>query len=588
MGSFREFKSLNQIFWSNFWKYSQIIILVELSINLIVIPVLNALTNAILDLGNVNYISYTNILNLITSKPLVIIGLLLILLLILILIFSQFTLLLTSFQAIKSNSNLRWRDYFKDVFRNVYQLSFKGFGFFLLYFLIVMPIGDIGFYSNLLNKVKIPEFILDWIFTEHFYLGALIVVLYFAIFYIGLRWLFVLPAMIFENKTIIQSIKYSWRKTKNRTLHYLGIFLVILTVVPFIFEGLLLLIVGLQWLIDKIPFIRFPMAIVNMTVVQLINYSASIYGTSIAALIILSNTKTTYFESRYGNKSHKWFWALLAASILFSFMSYNTVYFKGWLLDRPVTISHRGVDDGNGVQNSIPALKETSKENPTYVEMDIQETKDHQYVVYHDTTLKGLAGINKKPSQMTLNQLKQVKIHENGKTAYIASFDDYLKEATKLHQKLLIEYKDVKGNGPDFVKNFAHKYDRQLQHNGDMVHSLDYDYIQESKKYMPHVPASYILSYNLSGIPKTHANAFTMEYTTLNSTFIDGAHAMNKSVFAWTVNDTNVMDQMMFLDVDGIITDNLADLKKEIKSNFDETPYSTRILNYIVQMQSPF
>lgn len=588
MGSFREFKSINNIFWDNFWKYSQIIILVEISINLIVIPILNVLTNGILALGNVNYVSYTNILDLIIHKPLVILGLLLILLLILILIFSQFTLLLTSYQAIKSHANLRWRDYFKDVFKNVYQLSFKGFGFFLLYFLIVMPIGNIGFYSNLLNKVKVPEFILEWIFTEHFYVGALLVITYFAIFYIGLRWLFVLPAMIFENKTIRQSIKYSWNKTRHQTLHYLLTFLIIITIVPIIFEGALFLVIGLQWLIDKIPGVRFPMAVINMTLVQIINYAASIYGTSIAALIILSKTKTTYFESHRENKGHKWFWALLAASILFSFMSYNTVYFKGWLLERPVTISHRGVDDGNGVQNSIPALKKTAKEKPTYIEMDIQETKDHQYVVYHDNTLKGLAGINKRPSQMTLSQLKKVKIHENGKSAYIASFDDYLKESTKLHQKLLIEYKDVNGNSSNFVKNFAHKYHRQLKHNGDMVHSLDYDYIQESKTYMPHVAASYILSFNLSGVPKTYADAFTMEYTTLNSTFIDESHAINKKVFAWTVNDTNSMDQMIFLDVDGIITDNLTDLKQEIRNNFDETSYSTRILNYVVQMQSPF
>ncbi|MFC6323813.1 glycerophosphoryl diester phosphodiesterase membrane domain-containing protein [Companilactobacillus baiquanensis] len=588
MGSFKEFKALNRTFWENFWKYSQIIILVELSINLIVIPILNVLTNSILDLGNVNYISYTNILNLMTSKPLVILGLLLILLLILILIFSQFTLLLTSFQAIKSHANLRWRDYFKNVFKNVYQLSFRGFGFFLLYFLIVLPIGDIGFYSNLLNKVKIPEFIIEWIFTEHFYYGAILVILYFVIFYIGLRWLFVLPAMIFENKTIKQSITYSWRKTKNQTVHYLVIFLIIITIVPVIFEGLLFLIIGLQWLIDKIPFIRFPMAVINMTLVQIINYAASIYGTSIAALIILSRTKTTYFESHQENKVHKWFWALLAAGILFSFMSYNTVYFKGWLLERPVTISHRGVDDGNGVQNSLPALRKTAKEKPTYVEMDIQETKDHQYVVFHDNTLNGLAGINKRPSQLTLSQLKKIKIHENGQTAYIASFDDYLAESTKLHQKLLIEYKDVNGNSSNFVKKFAHKYNHQLQHNGDMVHSLDYNYIQESKKYMPHVPASYILSFNLSGVPKTHADAFTMEYTTLNSTFIDESHAINKKVFAWTVNSPSSMDQMIFLDVDGIITDNLSDLKQEIKNNFDEASYSTRIFNYVVQMQSPF
>jgi hypothetical protein len=47
---------------------------------------------------------------------------------------------------------------------------------------------------------------------------------------------------------------------------------------------------------------------------------------------------------------------------------------------------------------------------------------------------------------MTLAELTQVEIHENGKTTHIASFDDYLSTATKLHQKLLVELKSVPGN----------------------------------------------------------------------------------------------------------------------------------------------
>lgn len=38
----------------------------------------------------------------------------------------------------------------------------------------------------------------------------------------------------------------------------------------------------------------------------------------------------------------------------------------------------------NGVQNTIPAMEATAKSKPDYVEMDIQETKDHQFVVFHD------------------------------------------------------------------------------------------------------------------------------------------------------------------------------------------------------------
>ncbi|PEF14871.1 glycerophosphodiester phosphodiesterase, partial [Bacillus cereus] len=85
----------------------------------------------------------------------------------------------------------------------------------------------------------------------------------------------------------------------------------------------------------------------------------------------------------------------------------------------PLTISHRGVDEENGVQNTIPAMQATAKSKPDYVEIDIQETKDHQFVVFHDSTLKDLAGIDTPPQKLTLAELTNTVVSENGKKALI-------------------------------------------------------------------------------------------------------------------------------------------------------------------------
>lgn len=591
MGIFSEFREQNHNFWRYFWKYSQIIILIQLLINYVLIPILSYLANGIIFLGRVNYISYTNALYLLTKKPLVVIGLILILLLILLLVFTQFTLLLISFQAIKSKASLSWWDYLKKVAKNVFGLPFKAFGFFLLYFLIITPFGSLGISSTLLSKVKIPQFILDWLIQEHQFLAFLLLIIYLVILYIGLRWLFVLPMMIFENKSIKFAIKKSWELTRGKTIFYLGLFGLLIVVVAIVASIATGIVIFAQWIIDNVSFLKtidFTMAVVNMTLIQFINITISLYASGMAVLIMLSRTHTRYFYPYKNHRGHKWFWGILALTVVISFVSYNVTYFNDWLLKPPVTVSHRGVDDGNGVQNSISALKTTSKENPDYIEMDIQETKDHQFVVYHDNTLKNLAGINKRPSEMTLNELKQTKIHENGKTTYIASFDDYLNAATKLHQKLLVELKPVSGNSKNFVQLFAKKYGTSLKKNKDMIHSLSYNYIEQSKELMPNVKASYILSFNLSGVPITKADDFTMEYTTLNRQFIDGAHLQRKNVFAWTVNDEDAMDRMIFLGSGGVITDNLATLNGEIKRLFNDSSYSERMTIYVAQMQDPF
>lgn len=591
MGSWTEFRKQNRNFWKNFWKYGQIIILIQLIINFILVPVLNFMANGINYLENVNYISYSNAMNLIMHKPLVVLGLILVLLILLLLVFAQFTLMLVSFQAIKSNASLSWWDYLKSVSKNLFGLPFKAFGFFLLYFLIITPFGSFGMSSSLLSKVKIPQFIIDWLFQEHLPLGILLVILYIIIFYIGLRWLFVLPLMIFENKDIKDAIIRSWQMTRGKILYYLGIFLILISAITIFVMVSTSIFIGLQAIIDNVSFLKaidFPMAVVNLTIIQLLNYCVSLYASAISVLILLSHTHTHYFYPRKNHRSHKWFWGILGTAVIVSFVGYDTLYFNDLLLMPPVTISHRGVDDGNGVQNTIQSLEATAKEKPDYIEMDVQETKDHQFVVFHDNTLKGLAGINKRPSQMTLDELKQTQIHENGKTTYIASFDDYLDTATRLNQKLLVELKSVPGNKKDFVKLFAKKYQKQLLKNKDMVHSLSYSYIEETKNLMPKITTSYILPFNLFGVPFTNANAFTMEYTTLNQSFIENAHLQQKKVFAWTANDEESMDRMIFMGADGVITDNLSELQTENDNLFKNTSYTKRITAYISQMQDPF
>ncbi|MFH0349109.1 hypothetical protein ACG92U_02335 [Leuconostoc citreum] len=64
---------------------------------------------------------------------------------------------------------------------------------------------------------------------------------------------------------------------------------------------------------------------------------------------------------------------------------------------------------------------------------------------------------------MTLDELKQTTIRENGYTAKINSFDDYLAAAEKTHQRLLIEIKTTKRDSKDMVNNFATKYGPRLR-----------------------------------------------------------------------------------------------------------------------------
>ena len=92
--------------------------------------------------------------------------------------------------------------------------------------------------------------------------------------------------------------------------------------------------------------------------------------------------------------------------------------------------------------------------------MDIQETKDGQFVVMHDFNLRNLTGVNKAPQDLTLAELEKLTVTENGAKEPLVSFDTYLNRANELNQKLLIEIKTTRKDSDDLVKNFVKKYRR--------------------------------------------------------------------------------------------------------------------------------
>ncbi|WP_235590513.1 glycerophosphodiester phosphodiesterase family protein [Listeria monocytogenes] len=62
----------------------------------------------------------------------------------------------------------------------------------------------------------------------------------------------------------------------------------------------------------------------------------------------------------------------------------------------------------------------------------MQETKDHQFVVFHDMTLRRLAGSSKRVADMTLKELQQTKVRSGDYSSHIASFDEIIKIAKKI------------------------------------------------------------------------------------------------------------------------------------------------------------
>lgn len=584
--AWRDLRRFSREFRQHWLAFIVLFIGIDLLNQLILIPIFRLATTYILQAGGIPFISYQNIGLLITQHSLVVVGLIIELVLLLLVIYWQFALLLLGLRPILQNQ-VSFRRLLKQSFQAMRHIRPGSLPTMLLYFVLVLPFVDLVFRTPLLSKVQIPEFIVDFMTRSGALLTGLIV-FYTIVTILGVRLILTLPLMIYRRQRTRTAIARSWRMTGQlkwwqyiKRLIILGI---ITTVFLAIFYGLLF---GLQWLMDLLPG-KLPLftAVFNLTLVQVVSELLTIWTGIIALQVVvqpLGDQEMTTTLPR--QRPRVWGWTTFAVLVLLlgGLAVVNNVYYlKDSRLKQPITISHRGVAEKNGVQNTIPALRKTATQyHPTYVEMDVHETKDHQFVVLHDENLKKLTGVNKTPHQLTLKQLTKLTAKEDGHQAKIASLDQYLTAAEKLHQKLLIEVKTTPNDSKGMLERFNRRYGKRIIRDHDQVHSLDYRAVAGLKKLNPRLKVLYIQPYNFS-YPKSVADGYSMEYSTLNFEFIQQAHRQNDSVYSWTVNEPDVMKQMMYNHVDGIITDNLGQLNKTIKNYTGSKSYANRILNFVL------
>lgn len=428
---------------------------------------------------------------------------------------------------------------------------------------LLVPLANLLFKTPLFLQVRLSAILVDF-FPRHAWLLALAWVVTVLLVWLLARLVVAVPGLLTPGEGPRRVLAAAWRgRPAWLALAHL---LILLTSLAILAGGINGLLIGLQVLGDRLP-APWPLTIsrVILTLIQVVNeclLAAGVAGGTILAWPHgLPVAPGCWDHHRAGP-------AVLLALLAITVLATNTAV--GLLQSarpaRPVVISHRGVDQQNGVQNTLPALARTHRQDhPDLVEMDVHETRDRRFVVLHDETLKKLTGHKQAPGQLTLKELTGLTAHENGQAARITSFDDYLTVAERLHQPLLVEVKTSQFDQPGIAARFAARYGRRLARDHDQVHSMNYPLVQELTRRLPGVPVLSVQPYDL-GRPIPVAAGYSMEYSSLSPAFVAAAHQRGRLVYAWTVNDPLVMQQMQARRVDGLITDRAGLAKRVLQA----------------------
>lgn len=525
------------------------------------IPLNSWVSEGLLAMTGHAYLSPTNVFS-VLSENILVTGLFILLFLInLAIAYLELALLFSGVGQLLDQRVKHFPDYVRDMRDSMLDIirhsSVPKVLFLLFYSVILLPFLRRILNIYYFNKIVVPQFLIDH-FSNTLWLAVLIFLSFILFFWLAARFMYALPKIYFEHRSVKESIAYSWERTRGwQQVRSMGKLFWLVTLPVFLFSIGGTLLYELQLVVEKIaPQLSFLLAVFCYILLKLLYYGVvSLF--MIGFISYVTGKKLPSYRRK--RLRHRLRLTILAvSSLVFGIQGSLALHYPFDSL--PLTISHRGVDDGNAVQNSIEALEETSQLQPDYIEMDIQETKDGQFVVMHDTDLMALTGNPGGTHDYSLAEMTTMTASENGMTAPVPSFDTYLDRADALGQKLLVEIKATNQDSPELTKNFLKKYGQRLLAKGHQIQSLDYKTIIEVKEYSKKLVSFFILPFN-SIYPTTVADGYTMEYTSLDQNFILKSWIKGKSVYAWTANDEETMTQMVMLQVDGIITDNMTELK---------------------------
>lgn len=501
----------------------------------------------LLERAAVPLISFTNITNIIIKHPFVATGLVIEFIVFLLLTFWLATIAIIGFKMLLTES-FNWDTLFQKSLEVLGRYHLLGGIITGVYLLGFLPFLHFLFKTPWLSNLTLTSMVTEFVSRNPITLvgGQL---LYICLLYFLIRFYLVLPLMVLENEGILSSLKISWQTTSTKNF-WKKFWLALIKVFLIAWSGYLVILlfqVIADWILPTYNLLAINYALFSLWGIVSLGISITLAYTEVQ----ITNPRRTFLLE----------FLLIAITFTLSFAT-GKVLFNHPI--NPVTIAHRGVNQKNGVPNTLESLKKTIKYHPDYIEMDVHMTKDNKFIVLHDNNLKKLAGIKAHPEDLTLAELKKLNVTANNHKTKLTDFDTYLKYANQHHQKLLIELKTTPNNATDFANIFAKRYYANIIENHHQLHTLDFQTLMILQNDIPKGNLNYLMPYNLT-IPEENIHAYGMRYSTLSPDFVAINRQKHKLVYAWTPNSRLAINKALSLGVNGIVTDNVSQLHVAIK-----------------------
>ena len=467
----------------------------------------------------------------------------------------------------------------------------------VLYMALLAPILGVGLSISLTKNLYVPNFITSVIFSSNLY--TLAYVAFFIVFaLVGFLGTFVVFGVVLDNMSVRDSIRQSVAIIRKCWLDYIwrmvlfDLVLVLCGIVVMLFTLLLAVVILNVLSMMGVGGERFSSLFLMLSgsfmLMLLLSLNSSLIQVKATERYLAYTDGLPEKVAVRRHRNHPFMIlafagaaALIAIGAYILSQSFDTAF---PLESKVQVVAHRACGT-EGPENTAAGLDVAAQAAAWGAEIDIQRTADGYYVVNHDDNFYRVAGDPRRPSEMTLAEVKALSVANaadpSAPRVPVSTYEEMLEGS----RDRLILFVELKGRTAD--RQMADDAVRIARERGMLDQcvfiSLKYDLIDYLEDTYPDVQTGFLAFASYGNTAALNTDYLALEEEAMSSLTISAIHAQGKKALVWTVNNQEAQRHFLLTGVDGIITDRVTqanDLREALAARDD----SERIADFCSQM----
>lgn len=414
------------------------------------------------------------------------------------------------------------------------------------------------------------------------------------------RWHLALPVLTLEELSPPAALARSMQLTRGRGRHIAAAVVLLLLgiiMLPLLATALFdRVVTPLLWWLPERNAVLIPAMLAYLTAYLLIALALTFGGIAANALqatclyLRLAHREPKPKPPPPGIHPGRLAWAVELAVVLFAIGQAWLIVNRFEIRDEVAIIAHRG-SSLKAPENTLAAVEQAIRDRADGIEIDVRLTADGEVVLYHDESLRRLAGDERRVGELRQSDLDEVDVGSWFGDPFIGERIPGLDEvlaAVRGRATLMIELKPDPGSELELVEAVIDALDRERElrracrHRAeDRVTALacgDPDVMGEMRMAAmspwllrevtlraPRLRTTLLAQLVMSGtLERRGFDALALRHNRIDEEEVRLAGYYGYELHAWTINDRTRMSQLIDLGVDGIITDRPAMLAELI------------------------